>query len=431
VFCGCSGAFDSALTVGVQTYIADLVPSADRATTFGRVLICPFVALSLASPLGAVYAAAYKESALRSAFWLAALLSAAPAVFVILFLAEPRSAIQDSEKAPADGRAGLRGKATPLVADCEVGVAAHGAASGPKARLWTRGLVLLVAICGMTSFGSMAIHSLLVLYLANRFVECAEGCISFLFLLLSVCFVISSLLFLPVAIRLLGNVRTMMVGLLFSAAFIVCFASATSLNAVFLAFILEVPAMGTVSCLAALFTEAVPKEHVGFASGVNTATMTLMQVASPVFFAFLLTEWLRYPASATLPGLPWLGAAALQLVALALCLFIASPPPPLLGDDATEPGGADVGGEGDGDEVEYCRASVRTTEVAAGAARGAGATGGARDGARGAASSTGARVSLRGLPAAAVGAVSAVTGGDRGDIGNEALAQPLLQASGD
>ena len=73
----------------MTAYIADLVPSAERATTFGRVLICPFLALSVASPLGAVYTAAYKESALRSVFWMAALLSVAPVAFALLFLAEP------------------------------------------------------------------------------------------------------------------------------------------------------------------------------------------------------------------------------------------------------------------------------------------------------------------------------------------------------
>jgi hypothetical protein len=40
--------------------------------------------------------------------------------------------------------------------------------------------------------------------------------------------------------------------------------------------------------------EAVPKEHVGFATGLVTATRTLMQVTSPVFFAVIFTEWLRY-----------------------------------------------------------------------------------------------------------------------------------------
>ncbi len=113
----------------MTAYIADLVPSAERATTFGRVLICPFVALSVASPLGAVYTAAYKESALRSVFWMAALLSVAPVAFALLFLAEPAATKCDtncdtncdtsdqdrSAQESIDGLGGLESRASPLV----------------------------------------------------------------------------------------------------------------------------------------------------------------------------------------------------------------------------------------------------------------------------------------------------------------------------
>ena len=543
----------------MTAYIADLVPSAERATTFGRVLICPFVALSVASPLGAVYTAAYKESALRSVFWMAALLSVTPVAFALLFLAEPAEPASNCDtndhdrtaQESIDGLGGLESRASPLVdtteqflgdvsgaaedehrggqgtmqsrlVECEACVgdcsahrhrgeaeaqvcslvphpkrayswwrqprvrarasvhicvsvcmaislsfrvcahkacgrspastlshtcaylcarihafaSAHQEASGPKPNLWTQELVVLVAINCLMSFGSSAITSLLVLYIANRFAECTEQCISLLYLLLTTSFILSSLLYLPVAIRVLGNVGTMMVGLVTHAAFTVCFSSAPSLNAVFLSFLLEVPAMGTRSCLMALFTAAVPKEHVGWASGVSNATYTLMQIVGPVFFAFMLTEWLRYPASASLPGMPWFCAAALELVAFALttfCLCVErrkAPPPPLLDADSAG-AGSDQGVRVEGGQEE-CRGNAR---VAAAAARDAGASGGARGGARSAVSGVVSRGSRFGLPAAGVPEVTGsrdkrMRGGD-GDTGMGSLVQPLLPPSAD
>ena len=318
----------------------------------------------------------------------------------------------------------------------------HAFASAPQeawgaksTNLWTQELVVLVAINCLMSFGSSAITSLLVLYIANRFAECTEQCITLLYLLLTTSFILSSLLYLPVAIRVLGNVGTMMVGLVTHAAFTVCFSSAPSLNAVFLSFLLEVPAMGTRSCLMALFTAAVPKEHVGWASGVCNATYTLMQIVGPVFFAFMLTEWLRYPASASLPGMPWFCAAALELVAFALttfCLCVErrkAPSPPRL--DADSAGASSDRGMGvEGGQEECCRGNAG---VAAAAARGAGASGGARGSARSAISSVSSRGSRLGLPAAGVPEVT----GSRdkrmrgGDGGMGSLVQPLLPPSAD
>ena len=307
---------------------------------------------------------------------------------------------------------------------------AHQEASGPKPNLWTRELVVLVAINCLMSFGSTAITSLLVLYIANRFAECTEQCITLLYLLLTTSFILSSLLYLPVAIRVLGNVGTMMVGLLTHAAFTVCFSSAPSLNAVFLSFLLEVPAMGTRSCLMALFTAAVPKEHVGWVSGVSNATYTLMQIVGPVFFAFMLTEWLRYPASVSLPGMPWFCAAALELVAFALttfCLCVQRRDAPPLLDADSAGAGSDRGVGVEGGQEECCRG---TAGVAAAAARGAGASGGARGGAMSAISGAASRGSRLGLPAAGAPEVTGsrdtrMRGGDR-DTGMGGMVQPLL-----
>ncbi len=84
-----AGATDSALAVGVSAYIADLIPVADRATAYGRLLICPFIALFLASPLGALLAEACADSCVGTVFWVSAFLSVLPVIFALLFLAEP------------------------------------------------------------------------------------------------------------------------------------------------------------------------------------------------------------------------------------------------------------------------------------------------------------------------------------------------------
>ena len=73
-----SGATDSALFIGVSSFIADLVPSAHRAVAFGAVLICPVIALAISSPLGALCAAAYKETSVQVVFWTAAVMSISP-----------------------------------------------------------------------------------------------------------------------------------------------------------------------------------------------------------------------------------------------------------------------------------------------------------------------------------------------------------------
>jgi len=48
---------------------------------------------------------------------------------------------------------------------------------------------------------------------------------------------------------------------------LLCYCLASRLDTIFVTFILQVPAMGVTSCLTSLFTEAVPKQHVGFATG--------------------------------------------------------------------------------------------------------------------------------------------------------------------
>lgn len=94
----------------------------------------------------------------------------------------------------------------------------------------------------------------------------------------------------------MGTRATLMLGLVFSSICLSCYALATKLDTIFLTFALEVPALAIQSCLSALFTEAVPKESVGYATGLLTATQTLTQVVSPVFFAVILSSWLRCPA---------------------------------------------------------------------------------------------------------------------------------------
>lgn len=73
-----SGASESALSIGIAAYIADLVPSQDRAPIYGISFICPVVVLAAVAPLGAMYAQAYKETAMQSIFLVASVLSVTP-----------------------------------------------------------------------------------------------------------------------------------------------------------------------------------------------------------------------------------------------------------------------------------------------------------------------------------------------------------------
>jgi len=364
-----------------SSYIADLVPPPNRAIAYGRVLICPVIVLTLISPVGVMCAAAYKETHLRSIFAIAASLSFVPLVFAVVFLPEPikgpasgaaRDApADDCRDAPADPRCREAARAGEETND-DAAYPADERPGAPGKSVWTRQLAVLVVVAVLINFPSNATHSLLILYITNRFQACQEECISFILSLFSVSFAVCSIVYIPVAIRcahaalrhecsphlspprlasppfcstplyadpvacvhvflsapqltlcischrsqsphtcayahhprhlliyacahlrIMGTRATLMLGLIFSSVCLSCYALATKLDTIFLTFALEVPALAIQSCLSALFTEAVPKERVGYATGLLTATQTLTQVVSPVFFAVILSSWLR------------------------------------------------------------------------------------------------------------------------------------------
>lgn len=222
-------------------------------------------------------------------FSIAAWLSVIPILFALFVLPEPHKPLDSAHDGEADAPASQENSD-----DRALGPnAGERAAAAPSSAACTPRLVILVAIALLINFTAQGTHSLLILYITNRFPECEEECISLVFSLFSVSFAVCSLVYIPVAIRVLGTRATLMLGLAFSSLCLACYALASKLDTIFMTFALEVPALAIQSCLTALFTESVPRERVGHATGLLMATQTLAQVVSPVVFAFLLTSWLR------------------------------------------------------------------------------------------------------------------------------------------
>ena len=203
-----SGACDSALFIGICAYIADLVPSQQRAIANGRAMIFPFIVLSLSSPLGALCAEAYKETQVGTVFNIAACLSLLPVGVAFLFLAEPLRGVGggksgmkidqgasgggSGEEWERDGGSGNDGGGGGGTAAERRGEIDRGVAQGGRESLWNRQLVVLVILSLLINCADQGVHSLLILYISDAFHECTEECISFVLTLFSVAFAIRS-----------------------------------------------------------------------------------------------------------------------------------------------------------------------------------------------------------------------------------------------
>lgn len=145
-------------------------------------------------------AAAYKETHLRLIFAITAALSIVPVVFAVLFLPEPIKTADSSHAsrdAPADEAASAE-----LEANGDDAVNRTDGEPGAAGKsVWTRQLTVLVVVALLINFTANGTHSLLILFITNRFPACQEECISFIFSLFSVSFAVCSLVYIPVAIR--------------------------------------------------------------------------------------------------------------------------------------------------------------------------------------------------------------------------------------
>eukprot|EP00293_Proteomonas_sulcata_P017836 CAMPEP_0184301460 /NCGR_PEP_ID=MMETSP1049-20130417/11656_1 /TAXON_ID=77928 /ORGANISM="Proteomonas sulcata, Strain CCMP704" /LENGTH=188 /DNA_ID=CAMNT_0026612471 /DNA_START=21 /DNA_END=587 /DNA_ORIENTATION=+ len=149
----------------------------------------------------------------------------------------------------------------------------------------------------------------------------------------SICMGVSSLILLPVMLKLCGRLNSLRIALFCYGMSIAIIAFASEFWWMWVNLAVQLPAFYMQSIISDLVTEMVPKEMIGQALGLVAGMRQLCNLFSAPLYAYLLVTWESFPQSKEYPGLPWGVGLIFVFVAFCLALVLREPQGTVYGTD--------------------------------------------------------------------------------------------------
>jgi len=176
--------------------------------------------------------------------------------------------------------------------------------------------ITLMIMAFVINMAGAAESSLLFLYFANQFETCQSECLAALTTIYSLGMGISSLFFLPLALRKYSTMAILRFSLICSILVALIYCCARSLSVIYISTVINIPTFSISCCMDSLFSEAGGGKSAGSGLGTLEGVRTFASFLAPPVMAFLMSEW-RFKEG-FLPGAPWMFTVLCYSLALLL-----------------------------------------------------------------------------------------------------------------
>lgn len=288
------GGITAATHATAAAYIADISKPDEKAANFGLI----GAGFGIGFVLGPVIGGVLAEFGTRAPFWAAAVLALSNAVFGWYIL---RESVTDATRRAFSWR-----RANPFGAFKSIG-------SFP-------GLRALLIVYFFYQVASVVYPSVWAFYGTERY-DWSPGTIGLSLAIFGLCFAFVQGMLVKPSIRLFGHRRTVVIGLGLEAFALLCVAAISS--GTLLLMMIPITALGAIGlpALQGIMSRRVSDDVQGELQGVLTSVNSLAAILAPLVMTRSFAYFTADEAPLYLPGAPFLIAAVLMIISLAIFQF--------------------------------------------------------------------------------------------------------------